>query len=356
MYESNLEKIIDQWLEQSRTLINDFFAAKQNNDTAKIEIIQTTVDKIAQQFINLLKIDMRVGGLFYECLNRTKDYFLETSDLSFDKMFEFESKSLLEIETEVKNQAIAGAVNIELDKRLAVLLTQIIKREINFLSLIETLFCDIKYPIRIVDKIRNSRNLVKWLKLVTVKIDRNSLSQKEYKEVNDLIDRMFNVSLSTTGKVKQSTKDKQADEDKEYVNEKILKFYEKSKEIDLKKKGMYANIIKNILGLQQFNNQKFTIHDVRNIFDFCNQVRYLCDEEKNILNQIKVILARFNKLINAAKYFSLYYLNNVEISIESENIVDVMVIQGKIKKVPPIVRNNSNSNSNSISENNGTNI
>ncbi|HOK39761.1 MAG TPA: hypothetical protein PLD27_01800 [bacterium] len=348
MSESNLEKLIDDWLAQSKQLIIDYFAAKEQNNTTQVEIYQKAIDKIAQQFITGLKAETRSGGWFFEKLRLLDDYFLETSELAFDKLFNLYLKTINETEEEIKKQAISGIVNSEVNKKIAIELTQIIKKEETFLTLFESLLNDFKYPIRIIDKIRNSKNLVKWIKFVCVKIDRKSISQIEYKDINDTIDRLFSIKVS--GDIRDKKKKEESKVFEEYINVKVFNYYNKAKDYDVKKKAILAGLLKGILQLEQFKNVKFTIHDVRNIIELCNQLRYMIEEEKEILTQIKVTINQFKKFINASKHFSIYFLNNVNVEIESESMIDVMEIQGKIKRVSEskefVVPENINNNNN----------
>lgn len=327
MAETNLENFIDQWIGQSRKLVTNYFAAKKAKNEEQVELLQTSIDKIAQQTISLLKDDIAAGNMFAEKMKKTDKYFSDEGEFCFSKLFDFEIKIVATVDNELKKEAKSGVVNIPLNNKLAVLLNQVKQKEATFVTLFFSLIRDLKYPVRIVDKFKNSQNLIKWLKVASAKMTQGKLSPQEYRDATSLIDKLLGKLPPPGVRLPASARKKV-----EFVSSKILKYSQKANDLNSQRQGLYIKTINLIAQLQRFFNQKFSLLDIRLIVDNLNNIKKIIEEEKMILEQVGIIVNQCNKLVTYSKLYSINSFNKVEILDEPNDVVDIVELQAQIKR------------------------
>jgi hypothetical protein len=326
MPDSSIEALIDDWQTQSREVLKNYFTAKENNDATQMEIIQKTMDKFSQQFVSLLKEDLRKGK-YKEQLDKISEYFSESGYLSFNQMFDFENKVLISVEQGVKSQTKNGFVNDQINNKIMQLLSKLISNEVSFHNLLKSLISDFNYITKLVDSISGSQNLVRWLKHVSVKANKTLLSATEYKNLNKLVDTLFGkvpvsgVSIPKKDQIKR-----------ELFSNKLLTYLSKSEEYETEKKELYNKLIIFISNLKKFDNYTLTVHDTRNLFDYNNKIRFVTEKQKEILHHIQSIVDHCKKFATYVPNLSVNCLSNVEIRYESDTYTDLLEIQGKIKR------------------------
>lgn len=324
MSDTPLEILVKDWRSQSREILKNYFVAKENNDEIQIEIIKKTMDKIAQKFITFLKEDLR-SGKYSGQITKLDDYFSESGYLSFNQMFDFENKVLTSVEHGVKNQTKTGFVNIPVNTKIKQLLLKLMNNEVSFHNLLKSLISDFNYIAHIIDSISESHNLVRWLKYVSVKANKSLLSAKDYKDLNKLVDILFG-KLPVQG-VRIPKRDQ---EERELLSKKMLGFIAKSEEVTTHKNEILTKLILFIDKLNNIKNQSITVHDTRPLFDYNNQMRFLIENQKELLHHIKAIVDNCRKFAGYSPNLSVSHLFNVDIMLESDTYTDLLEIQGKI--------------------------